>query len=554
MRAKRKQNGLQLQAIAGTYVVLLGWDILDADLKDGLLGFAIRREDKTEGETYWLRGMKSFPSTPLAPGENASTHEQPIQSFQWGDYSAKPDHEYTYTLIPMYGAPGALTDGKSVSIDVETEHEAGDPHGVFFNRGAVASQEYVRRFGDKFPRDVGPAAYQWLSRGLFEAFQAFLEEAKDDSYALRAAVYEFQWADALAGFKAAKARGVDVRVLFDAVDNTKQDPVKKNNAAIADAKIKSLCQGLTEGTLFHNKFIVLLKNGTPTAVWTGSTNLTENGIFGQLNVGHRIRDAAVAKAYLDYWNEMQDDPGTKAIKPWCDEETPVPKNPPPDGASVVFSPQSRLDTLQRYADIADRAKKGLFMTFAFGMHRDFQKVYEQNDGVLRFSLMEKEGNGAQLAQGKIDIRRIRKLPNVIVAIGHNIAMNEFDRWVKEPSGATPTANVHWIHTKCMLVDPLSNDPIVITGSANFSEASTNRNEENMVIVRGDTRLADIFLGEFMRSFSHYAFREAVYIWTMSGKTEEWRPNDLKTRAQDWLPPYFRKGSEEALKRTFFSGQ
>ena len=76
----------------------------------------------------------------------------------------------------------------------------------------------------------------------------------------------------------------------------------------------------------------------------------------------------------------------------------------------------------------------------------------------------------------------------------------------------------------------------------------------MIIVRGDTRLADIFLGEFMRSFSHYAFREAVYIWTMSGKTEEWRPNDLKTRAQDWLPQYFRKGSEEALKRTFFSGQ
>jgi phosphatidylserine/phosphatidylglycerophosphate/cardiolipin synthase-like enzyme len=194
------------------------------------------------------------------------------------------------------------------------------------------------------------------------------------------------------------------------------------------------------------------------------------------------------------------------------------------------------------------------MTFAFGMHKDFQKVYEQDDGVLRFSLMEKEGNGAQLAQGRIDIRRIRKLPNVLVAIGHNIALNAFDRWVKEPPGAIPNANVHWIHTKFMLVDPLGSDPIVITGSANFSEASTKTNEENMVIVRGNRRLADIFLGEFMRSFAQYAFREAVYIHRESGASDDWKPSDLATRAQDWLPPYFVHGSPGELKRKYFSGQ
>ena len=61
--------------------------------------------------------------------------------------------------------------------------------------------------------------------------------------------------------------------------------------------------------------------------------------------------------------------------------------------------------------------------------------------------------------------------------------------------------VKWVHTKFMLVDPLSDDPIVITGSANFSGASIKTNHENMLVIRGDTRVADIYLGEFMRQFS-----------------------------------------------------
>jgi hypothetical protein len=58
----------------------------------------------------------------------------------------------------------------------------------------------------------------------------------------------------------------------------------------------------------------------------------------------------------------------------------------------------------------------------------------------------------------------------------------------------------------MLLDPLSDDPIVITGSANFSEASTTANDENMLVIRCDSRVADIYLGEFMRLFTHFRFR------------------------------------------------
>ena len=61
----------------------------------------------------------------------------------------------------------------------------------------------------------------------------------------------------------------------------------------------------------------------------------------------------------------------------------------------------------------------------------------------------------------------------------------------------------------MLIDPLSNDPKVVTGSANFSEASTTQNDENMLIIRGNKRVADIYYTEFNRLFNHYYFR-SVY--------------------------------------------
>lgn len=74
---------------------------------------------------------------------------------------------------------------------------------------------------------------------------------------------------------------------------------------------------------------------------------------------------------------------------------------------------------------------------AFGMHRSFQTVHEQADGVLGFARREKEGNGSGLAQGKKDIERIRRLPNVVVAIGHHIEMNSFDHRLEEIDRITP---------------------------------------------------------------------------------------------------------------------
>lgn len=278
--------------------------------------------------------------------------------------------------------------------------------------------------------------------------------------------------------------------------------------------------------------------------------MTENGLFGHSNCAHVVEDEKVAEQYLRYWQALKRDMDTPDMKKWVGEENDAPPEPWSKDVEAVFSPRRGLEVLQWYANIAGEAHQPLFMTFAFGMHEYFQRVYEQDDGVLRVALMEKEGNGAGLEKGKKDIRRIRSLPNVIVAVANNITTNSFDRWLKERQKLTAEAQIKWIHTKYMLVDPLGKLPVVITGSANFSAASTNTNDENMLVIRNDQRTADIYVGEFMRLYSAYAFREAVAIARRTG--EEWSPQYLDP-SDGWQRDHFKKGHQRFLRRQYFAG-
>jgi len=553
MRKRKSEGGLTVNAIAGTHVVLLGFDLTSAARRK-CLGFAIQRKDHTEGEMYWMSGTKTFSSTDpgLGPGGQVSSRQQPFQSFQWADYSTKPAHEYTYTVVPIYGEPAVLSEGSDVAVRIKTEQEFGKKHSVFFNRGAIASQEYARRFQNQKPSEVGEAAYKWLSRGLLEAMLAFIHQARDNSYALYGAIYEFQWPEVLAALKQVSSSGAKVRIVYDGIEK-KGGPWEANEASIAAARVKSLCSARTIGTIMHNKFLVLTQNDRPVAVWTGSTNVTENGIFGHSNCGHVVEDAKVASAYFDYWKLLHSDETLAAERSWMAGHNDAPPETWEKSVTEVFSPRKGLDVLDWYAEISGSAKKALFMTFAFGMHKNFQQVYEQNDNVLRFALMEKEGNGKGLAQGKIDIGRIRKLPNVVVAIGNHIALNGFDKWLGEIDRVKNEVNVKWVHTKYMLVDPLGDSPIVITGSANFSEASTTTNDENMLVIRGDHRVADIYLGEYMRMYSHYAFREAVANFKKWNKGKEWNPSNL-IESDAWQSDYFKKRSQRDMRRRYFSSR
>ena len=567
MRQRVSKNGLTVNAVAGSCVVMLGLNISDAKRK-GLRGFAIKRTDKTEGESYWMSGTKVFESVEPhpAPGGQYSSHVHPFQSFQWSDYTAKPGYSYTYTVVAMYGPVGALKEGASVDIAVKTEPVEGQEHAIYFNRGSVATQEYARRFQNIPPTPLkkggpsaGPAAFDWLSRGLVEAIVAFIQRAKGPSYGLKGCFYEFQWLGVLDELRDAKARGASVAIVFDDIDSA-TGPHEANEEAITTAKIKSLTKPRQNGSLMHNKFLVLTKNGKPLAVLFGSTNLTLNGLFGHANCAHVVENADIAAKYLDFYTKLHTDPVTtrgNTYKQWTIDQTPAPATQFIDGMAPVFSPRANPDALDWYGDLAGAAKGGLFMTFAFGMNEVFKKVYSRPDEVLRVGLMEKEWNGANKEAQIAAIRKIQALPNVVIAIGNRIPLNGFDQWLGEMDRIYAKANVLWIHLKFMLIDPLSDHPIVVTGSANFSKPSTTANDENMLVIKDNTRVADIYLGEYMRLYSHYAFREAVAIFLK--KNPNATAQDMKqgflTEKGDWTADAFNPKDRTArrARRLYFAG-
>jgi hypothetical protein len=553
---RKKVSGLvTVRAISGTHVVFLALNMKESDAK-GLMGFAIQRTDLTEEETIWLRGNKTFASVRPSTGiEDARSREHPFQAFQWADYSAKPGYRYSYRVIPLYGTAGALTEKAGTTVVIDTEPLSGGKHEVHFNRGAIASQAFAKRFPGLTLDEAGAPAYAWLARDLLPGLLAFIARAKDDSYSLRAAIYEMKWPEVLAAFKAASRAGADVKIIYHAKAD---DTGKANNKQIDDAQIRSLCVPRKNAKLMHNKFIVLSKGGKPVSVWTGSTNFSRNALHGQLNVGHAIHDRALADRFLAYWTALKSDPASDELKDWAEAENPLPPTGESEALTPVFSPHRGRAVFDWWIDLANAPGRPLFMTFPFGIVTDFRPVYDKNDGVLRFALLDKYVNGGtktSRAAAIADTERIRRHRNIGMALGNRIFVDWIDGWHLEsdPIGV----NVNWVHTKFMLSDPLGSKPVTMAGSANWSEASVNTNDENMLVIRGDKRVADIYFGEFMRIFAHHRFRESVarHIKEFgSAAFNTWKPQDLFEDWREWVPTHFKAGSEHEIKRRYFADQ
>ncbi|MBS1942403.1 MAG: hypothetical protein JST38_16160 [Bacteroidetes bacterium] len=483
-----------------------------------------------------------------------NSHQHPFQAFQWADYTAKPGYRYTYRVIPMFGDPGALEDGPVTEVPIETEPLYSDGHDVHFNRGAIASQAFVKRFPGLTLDQAGAPAYEWLARDLLPSLLRFIARASGASYSLHAAIYELKWPIVLEAFKAAIDAGAHVDIIYHAKTG---DTATANEAVIDEFQVRALVTPRTKAKLMHNKFIVLSKDDVPVAVWTGSTNMSRNALYGQLNVGLSIDDAPLAEAFKRYWTALSDDPDTRTLKERLDELNPQPADDPDQTYVPVFSPRSGRAIFDGWIDMAKNSGKPLFMTFPFGITKDFRPAYDQNDGILRFALLDKYVNGGNAdsrAAAIAEIIRIRKHPNVGMALGDRIFVDRVDGWMKE--SAPIGVNVNWVHTKFMLIDPLGDAPVTFSGSANWSEPSVTDNDENMVLVRGDKRVADIYFGEFMRVFAHHRFRESVarHIEEHGAAAfDTWKPQNLFTDPARWVPDHFHPGSEKDIKRRYFIG-
>ena len=578
------ERGFEARAISGTHTILIALNCPDAARK-GLMGFAFEREQVGPGGhgPKFLRSQKVFKSVVPDP-KNAHdprdpkkpqafyTDKFPVQSFLWGDYAASPGTTYRFRILPMFGKPGALTtkpeDEIKLTIATEKEWSPGETHGVWFNRGAIASQKFAEEFGNQPPQNINDPndpTVKWLSRGLLEACLAFITET-DPGDALRVAAYEFTYPPILEALKAVIDRGIDVQIVYH---DTSDADGRPNEAAMKAAGLPINDQKITyqrsKTKIPHNKFIVRLQGGTTAVeVWTGSTNFTASGFLGQTNVGHRIKDKTTAEQYLAFWKLVKTDPK-------LDDAREELANLTPDPAAVIaadsvvqfFSPRSKAKMLGWYGQRMLNAANSVWFTAAFGVTKVLVGPIAQKRPQVRFVLMEKPAPPAQRKALTADFNRvilsygvplgeIYQIKNGKVTSRKRVQEFELDKWFFKEELYRPTNDgfVFFVHTKFLLIDPLSDDPLVCSGSANFSPNSLLQNDENMLLIRGNTRVADIYMTEFDRVFRHFYFRD-IANQLVAAKAGDDAQAIFLDETGAWSDPYFKTGTLKNNRRLMF---
>lgn len=577
MKSSITKNGLTLRVIAGTHCAIIGIDLQESK-RAGCLGFSIQRTDLGPGPTKpprWLPNMLRFATAPpLKDGEFATTDTAPLQKFRWGDYALYPGQRYRYRVVPRYGTPDKLlwnldghdpSDADGVSVEVTTEDPTHPETMVFFNRAAAASEAFNSKF--KTVKDVSDnspeaaRARKWLSNGLEEGLLAYLAQAAGPDYALHAAIYEFQKPSLLAALKAVAQTGAAVDVVYHARQKAPGEAAKdatknKNEQAIADAGLAGVPglrlrprQANPQAAIMHNKFVVLLKKDAagqlqPLAVWTGSTNWTDGALYGQLNVGHAVYEAPVAATYERYFQLLAQDPTAHDLKHALEGLTPVSLLLPKGEQTVpVFSPQSTDTMLHLYATLCQDAQC-LFVSAPFALSPIVRlALTKRPTGTAQFMLLDK---ASSLGTGE-EVHVIEDDPATSIAVATTISspLHDFQNRLLDEHEGFHHAGIH-IHSKIILADPFSSDPILVTGSANFSSNSTVTNDSNSLVLRGHPAVADIYATDFMRMFEHYHFRASV------AKTPITKPLGLKSDPS-WADKYYVKGSPAARDRCLFAG-
>jgi phosphatidylserine/phosphatidylglycerophosphate/cardiolipin synthase-like enzyme len=105
-----------------------------------------------------------------------------------------------------------------------------------------------------------------------------------------------------------------------------------------------------------------------------------------------------------------------------------------------------------------------------------------------------------------------------------------------------------VHHKFVIVDGEDDDPIVFTGSTNFSGTSLHNNDENLLEITKCPRLGKMYFTEFLRFYEHYGARASF------AKREAGDKDTFKlTEGNSSSKKYFTAGSPESKARTAIAG-
>ena len=540
------QDDFRVKAYAGTNGVLLAMDLSEPRRK-GLLGFAI---EKQQGDKPWLFLFNSltfpgkahtFPQYHATPSDKA-----PLQKFRWADYAVNPGTTLHYRVHLAYDTADAPLLGESLELSITSDDGHPTNQSVIFNRAVAASQAFQRKFPDldaqisankNLPIEAWPgAARLWLENGLLERLLNFIERAADAQWALDIAIYEYQLQAIIDAVNAAFARGVQVRVLYHAQPDDPDTTLNEANLAQLPAANK---RGRVTHNIFHDKFIVLSRvdgvgQRQPQAVLCGSTNFTANGVYRQANVLHTLDDVTIATRYLQTFEEVWANPAdVAATRNWITEHNPMDPTQP---LFAGFSPRSGGGDLREFVEIIEAASKDVLFVTAFTLPDAILNALlgKPHDDILRYGLQ----NTASRITGFHADRTAEFAATALLNTG-------LEGWLKENMKGQKGNLL--VHTKAVVVDFTSDRPTIISGSHNLSTSASNGNDENYLIIRGDTDLADRYGLELLRFYEHYRFRYFA-------KKLELKQVSPLALDDSWTNDYYVEGDLRQLSRLRFAGR
>jgi phosphatidylserine/phosphatidylglycerophosphate/cardiolipin synthase-like enzyme len=489
---------------------------------DGCLGFAVER--RQNGVTRVLKNYVGFPGH--VGGPRPST-EWPFQRWKWTDHSISANDRVAYRVRAMIGAPDGLAPGPASPWSDELSGTAGSPIGAHFNRGIVATQWVARRLGENTVENhpgtrlltavasPGDALRDELSGPLRVALIALLDQAIALGQEIYVALFELADPELIERLLALGQRA-HVLLANGTHEKPKGMPMKDENekarkrlAGHVDLSNRMLRSGLA-----HNKFMVIVDGGNPTLVWTGSTNWTPSGLCTQANNALVIDDAAVAADYLAQWHLLKTagdaHPQSLRLANATEKRFKVGESAPNLG--VWFTPLAgRLD-LQDARTFIDAAQQAiLFLVFNPGPADTVLNAIQAKVGTLGpggnplyiRGVANQDPGGKKKPIFLYDERGI--VPRGMEIVMPAAIDDPFARWTKELLKA-PSAHA-MVHSKCVVIDPLGDHPVVMTGSHNLGPAASGKNDDNLVIVEGDQALAQAYMVNILGVYGNYRWRE-----------------------------------------------
>jgi len=515
-------------------------------------GFAIsRRKTGPNGKKAedFLTNRMGFENEKMAArpleGQEAvvkPSTDWPFQRFSWTDHDANTGDTVSYRVIPVIrNTAGQLELIESLASDWSSAKTLGattdGPFTAFFNRGFVMSQFMSRylaqrnlslkQFKETISQKEDKTIREFLSGDLRLTLLKQLRLALDEKTEIFAALFELsdnELIDALCalGEKAhvVLANGSVTKKKEEAAAEARaRDENEAARKQLKDAKVdvETNDRFISPGALGHNKFLIRTdKEGNPLIAWTGSTNWAPTGLCTQVNNGLLIEDAAIAQVYLDQWHRLRD-AGSSFPKNLVAENS-KPKQFGEDAPGTVrgavwFTRAIKGVDLDALREEVQKAREGiLFLMFMPGSTGLFSNVAARSAEPNLFV----RGVVSELPNGRGDESAV----DVNLIDGANHTPLHLD--IVQPEGVKhPFANfaaevTHKqflggighaiIHSKVVVIDPFSADPVVITGSHNFSASASSKNDENFIIVKGDRQLAEAYAVNVFGAYAHYRWR------------------------------------------------